>query len=414
MTWTRDLADDAAEADPAAAGAPALLKARIKARIKAHGLALGFDAIGVAGIDLTQAEAGLAEWLAAGLHGEMNYMARHGPVSTGGTGLRTRPADLVPGTVSVITARINYLPSTPQHLEQKLSEPGAAYVSVYAHGRDYHKVLRHKLQKLAQLVRLDVGEFGYRVFTDSAPVMEVALAEKSGLGWRGKHTLLLDRSAGSFFFLGEIYTDLALPPDQAIEDHCGTCFACQDACPTGAITGPYRVDARRCISYLTIELKGAIPVPLRALIGIRIYGCDDCQLVCPWNKFAQVAHEPDFLAVRNGLNDASLLDLLAWSEDQFNQRMAGSAIRRIGYAKWLSNIAIALGNALHAPAVSAGEPGIKRVDGSRAAPAAILEGDAARNRIHQALQGRADHAAAAVRESVAWALAQGQAAAAAR
>ena len=401
MTLTRDVADDAA------AGAPALLQARIKARIKAHGRALGFNAIGVAGIDLAQAEAGLAEWLAAGLHGEMNYMARHGPVSTGGTGLRTRPADLVPGTVSVITARLNYLPSTPQHLEQTLAEPGAAYVSVYAQGRDYHKVLRNKLQKLADLVRMDVGEFGCRVFTDSAPVMEVALAQHSGLGWRGKHTLLLDRSAGSFFFLGEIYTDLALPPDEAVEDHCGTCFACKDACPTGAIIGPYRVDARRCISYLTIELKGAIPEPLRPLIGNRIYGCDDCQLVCPWNKFAQVASEPDFLKVRNGLDDVSLLDLFAWSEDEFNQRMAGSAIRRIGYAKWLSNIAVALGNELRTRAVCANESGINQGGISRAAPAAIPEGDAAISRIHQVLQGHANHVSAAVRESVAWALAQG-------
>ena len=407
MTLTRDEAAEVAAAATAAAGADPHAAALLKARIKAHGHALGFDAIGVAGIDLTQAEAGLAQWLAAGLHGEMNYMARHGPVSTGGTGLRTRPADLVPGTVSVITARINYLPSTPQHLEQKLTEPGAAYVSVYAHGRDYHKVLRNKLQKLADLVQADIGEFGYRVFTDSAPVMEVALAEKSGLGWRGKHTLLLDRSAGSFFFLGEIYTDLALPPDQAVEDHCGTCFACKDACPTGAITGPYRVDARRCISYLTIELKGAIPEPLRPLIGNRIYGCDDCQLVCPWNKFARLASEPDFLKVRNRLDDAELLDLLAWSEDQFNHRMAGSAIRRIGYAKWLSNIAIALGNALRAPAVSSGAAKVNQEGGSRSAPEAILGGDAARIRVHRSLQGHANHASAAVRESVAWALAQG-------
>ena len=385
---------------------------RVKAAIRAHGRELGFDAIGFSGVELPGAEAGLAAWLAAGHHGEMDYMARHGPAGvggaggaggvggaggagsaggaggTGGTGLRTRPASLVPGTQSVITARINYLSATPQQLEQTLAEPGTAYVSVYAHGRDYHKVLRNKLQKLADRIRADIGEFGYRVFTDSAPVMEVALAEKSGIGWRGKHTLLLDRSAGSFFFLGEIYTDLALPPDAPVDDHCGTCFACQTACPTGAITGPYQLDARRCISYLTIELKGAIPEPLRALIGNRIYGCDDCQLACPWNKFAQAAHEPDFLAVRNGLDQTSLLDLFAWSEEQFKQRMAGSAILRIGYTKWLSNIAIALGNAL------------------RDAPAATLEGYAANNRIHQALQGHASHAAAAVRESVEWAQAQ--------
>ncbi len=367
---------------------------RVKAAIRAQATALGFDAIGFSGVVLPGVEAGLAAWLAAGHHGEMDYMARHGPAGaggagdTGGTGLRSRPAALVPGTLSVITARINYLSATPQQLENKLAEPGAAYVSVYARGRDYHKVLRNKLQTLAGQIRADIGEFGYRVFTDSAPVMEVALAGQSGLGWRGKHTLLLDRSAGSFFFLGEIYTDLALPPDAPLEEHCGSCFACKDACPTGAITGPYRLDARRCISYLTIELKGAIPAQFRPLIGNRIYGCDDCQLVCPWNKFAQAAHEPDFLAVRNGLDQASLLDLFGWSEEQFRQRMAGSAILRIGYAKWLSNIAIALGNAL------------------RAAPAATLEGHAAKSRIHQSLQGRASHETALVRESVEWARGQ--------
>lgn len=358
---------------------------RLKVAIKAHGRSLGFDAIGVAGVDLADAEAGLAEWLAAGFHGEMDYMARHGPL---GTKLRARPPDLVPGTASVITARINYLAQPVAKLEQRLTEPDQAYVSVYAHSRDYHKVLRNKLQKLADLVHSEVGAFGYRVFTDSAPVMEVALAGKSGLGWRGKHTLLLDRTAGSFFFLGEIYTDLALPPDEPVEDHCGTCFACKDACPTGAIVGPYRVDARRCISYLTIELKGAIPEPLRPLIGSRVYGCDDCQLVCPWNKFAQLASEPDFKSVRNGLDEASLLDLFAWSEDEFKQRMAGSAILRIGYAKWMSNIAIGLGNAL------------------RVAPGAGLEEKALKNRIHQGLQGRADSESALVRESVAWALAR--------
>ena len=358
---------------------------RLKAAIKAHGRSLGFDAVGVAGVDLAAEEAGLAEWLAAGFHGEMDYMARHGPL---GTKLRARPAELVPGTVSVITARINYLAQPVAQLEQRLTEPDQAYVSVYAHSRDYHKVLRNKLQKLADLVESEVGAFGYRVFTDSAPVMEVALAEKSGLGWRGKHTLLLDRTAGSFFFLGEIYTDLALPPDAPVEEHCGTCFACKDACPTGAIVGPYKVDARRCISYLTIELKGAIPEELRPLIGNRVYGCDDCQLACPWNKFAQTAAEPDFKSVRNGLDDASLLDLFAWSEAEFKQRMAGSAILRIGYAKWLSNIAIALGNAL------------------RSSLGANLEGDALKSLIHQGLQGHASDESALVRESVGWALAQ--------
>ena len=394
---------------------------RVKAAIRAHGRALGFDAIGFSGVDLPAAEAGLAAWLAAGHHGEMDYMARHGPPGEagtssaggksgaggmGGSGMRTRPALLVPGTLSVITARINYLSAPLPALEQKLAEPGTAYVSVYAHGRDYHKVLRNKLQKLADRIAAEIGPFGYRVFTDSAPVMEVALAEQSGLGWRGKHTLLLDRSAGSFFFLGEIYTGLALPPDAPVDDHCGTCFACQTACPTGAITGPYQLDARRCISYLTIELKGAIPAEFRPLIGNRIYGCDDCQLVCPWNKFAQAAHEPDFLAVRNGLDQASLLDLFAWSEEQFKQRMAGSAIGRIGYAKWLSNIAIALGNALRAQAAGVDTASINQAARLRSAPAASLEGHAAKARIHQALQGRANHEAAVVRESVQWAQAQ--------
>ena len=363
--------------------------AQLKERIRAHGVALGFDAIGFADIDLQQAEAGLAEWLQAGFHGEMDYMARHGPASVGGTGLRAQPAALLPGTVSVITARINYLSAPVEKLELGLTQPDQAYVSVYARGRDYHKVLRHKLRTLTGRIDAELAAHGgratHRPFTDSAPVMEVALAGKSGLGWRGKHTLLLDRSAGSFFFLGEIYTSLALPPDEPVSEHCGQCFACKDACPTGAITGPYQVDARRCISYLTIELKGAIPEQFRPLIGNRIYGCDDCQLVCPWNKFAQAAAEPDFVKVRNGLDSATLLELFAWSEADFNTRMAGSAILRIGYAKWLSNIAIALGNAM------------------KSAPGAGSGDDAARKRIHQGLQVHADHESVMVRESVQWA-----------
>ena len=370
--------------------------AALKLRIRAHGRELGFDAIGFTGIDVRDAEAGLAAWLQAGFHGELDYMARHGPASAGGTGLRTQPAALLPGTRSVITARINYLSEPVEQLAQTLTQPGRAYVSVYARGRDYHKVLRNKLQRLAEKIDLELqvhgGNARHRPFTDSAPVMEVALAEKSGLGWRGKHTLLLDRTAGSFFFLGEIYTSLALPPDDAVSDHCGQCFACRDACPTGAIVGPYRLDARRCISYLTIELKEAIPEQLRPLIGNRIYGCDDSQLVCPWNKFAQAAAEPDFVSVRNGLDDVALVDLFGWSEDQFNTRMAGSAIRRIGYQKWLSNIAVALGNAL------------------RGAPGAGSDGDVAKRLIHQALQGHAHHESALVRESVRWALAQSGAA----
>ena len=361
----------------------------LKERIRLQGAALGFDAIGFADIDLREAEAGLAEWLRAGFHGEMDYMARHGPPSSGGTGLRTQPASLLPGTCSVITARINYLSTPVAALSEVLGQPTQAYVSVYARGRDYHKVVRNKLRALGEHIDAELAPHGgkatHRPFTDSAPVMEVALAGKSGLGWRGKHTLLLDRSAGSFFFLGEIYTSLALPPDAPVSDHCGQCFACKDACPTGAITGPYQLDARRCISYLTIELKGVIPEEFRPLIGNRIYGCDDCQLVCPWNKFAQAAAEPDFIKVRNGLDSASLLELFAWSEADFNARMAGSAILRIGHAKWLSNLAISLGNAL------------------RAAPGADLQDDAARSRIHQGLQRHADHESVVVRESVEWA-----------
>lgn len=353
---------------------------RLKAAIKAHGATLGFDAVAIAGVDLGAAEAGLAQWLAAGFHGEMDYMARHGTK-------RARPAQLVPGTVSVIAARINYLAQPVAALDRRLRQPGEAYVSVYAHGRDYHKVVRAKLQRLAALVQNEVGVFGYRVFTDSAPVMEVAIAARSGLGWRGKHTLLLDRSAGSFFFLGEIYTDLALPPDPPIEDHCGTCFACAQACPTGAIVAPYQLDARRCISYLTIELKGVIPEPLRPLVGNRVYGCDDCQLVCPWNKFAQVTRTEDFRFVRNGLDQSSLIELFSWSEADFKERMAGSAIYRIGYEKWSSNLAIGMGNALRQIAFASGES------------------DACAAALRAALAGRAESPSAVVRESVAWALA---------
>jgi len=353
---------------------------RLKAAIKAHGTSLGFDAVAIAGVDLAQAEAGLAQWLAAGFHGEMDYMARHGAK-------RARPAELVPGTVSVIAARINYLAQPIASLEQRLLQPGEAYVSVYAHGRDYHKVVRAKLQKLAERVQGEVGVFGYRAFTDSAPVMEVAIAAQAGLGWRGKHTLLLDRGAGSFFFLGEIYTDLALPADQPVENHCGTCFACAEVCPTGAIVGPYQLDARRCISYLTIELKGVIPEPLRPLVGNRVYGCDDCQLACPWNKFAQITQAEDFRQVRNGLDRSTLVDLFSWSEAEFRERMAGSAIYRIGYEKWLSNLAIGMGNALRQRSGA---------DEDTGAVAVAICG---------ALAARAESPSAMVRESVAWALA---------
>jgi epoxyqueuosine reductase len=305
----------------------------------------------------------------------MDYMARHGMK-------RARPAELVPGTLSVITARINYLAQPPAAAQARLDQPGLAYVSVYAHGRDYHKVLRGRLQGLAQAIEAEAGEFGYRVFTDTAPVLEAALAAQSGLGWRGKHSLILHREAGSFFFLGEIYTTLALPADPPLPDHCGSCFACKDACPTGAIVAPYQVDARRCISYLTIELAGAIPLELRPLLGNRIYGCDDCQLVCPWNKFAQLGRAADFTQARNGLDQATLIELFAWSEADFGQRMAGSAIRRIGHQRWLRNIAVALGNALRDAAT---------------APAAAAA-------MRAALLARADHPSALVREHVAWAL----------
>jgi epoxyqueuosine reductase len=306
---------------------------------------LGFSQIGVAGIDLSSAEAGLSAWLDAGFHGSMHYMARHGSK-------RARPAQLVPGTVSVITARMDYLPRELgdgwQAVEwRRIGDARAATVSLYARGRDYHKVLRSRLQALADRIGQDIGPFGHRVFTDSAPVLEVELAARSGLGWRGKHTLALSREAGSMFFLGEIFVDLALPQTAPADAHCGTCSACIDICPTRAITAPYRLDARRCISYLTIEHDGAIPVELRPLIGNRIYGCDDCQLVCPWNKYAQRSTLPDF-DPRQGLDQASLIELWSWSEAEFLQRTEGSAIRRIGWQRWRRNLAVALGNALRA------------------------------------------------------------------
>ncbi|MFY9510229.1 MAG: tRNA epoxyqueuosine(34) reductase QueG [Rubrivivax sp.] len=304
---------------------------------------LGFSQIGVAGVDLSTAEAGLLAWLQAGFHGTMGYMAQHGLK-------RARPAELVPGTVSVITARMDYLPRDtpdawqPQEL-QRLLAPGEAVVSIYARGRDYHKVLRNRLQRLAERLAAQIGPFGHRAFTDSAPVLEVELASRSGLGWRGKHTLTLQREAGSMFFLGEIYVDLALPPTAPASAHCGSCSACITVCPTQAIVAPYRLDARRCISYLTIEHAGAIPLALRPLLANRIYGCDDCQLVCPWNKYAQRATLPDFDS-RDGLAGSTLLALWAWDEAGFLQRTEGSAIRRIGWQRWRRNLAVALGNAL--------------------------------------------------------------------
>ncbi|MBI2768810.1 MAG: tRNA epoxyqueuosine(34) reductase QueG [Burkholderiales bacterium] len=304
---------------------------------------LGFSQIGVAGVDLSSAEPGLAAWLSNGFHGEMAYMQAHGLK-------RARPAELVPGTVSVITARMDYLPAGTlegwQAVEfARLERPAEGIVSLYARGRDYHKVLRSRLQKLSERIAQAVGPFGHRVFTDSAPVLEAELAARSGQGWRGKHTLVLNREAGSMFFLGEIYVDLALPASEAVSEHCGSCSACIDVCPTQAIVAPQRLDARRCISYLTIEHAGPIPEELRPLIGNRIYGCDDCQLVCPWNKFARRNALPDF-DERAGLSGAQLAQLFAWSEEEFLRHTEGSPIRRIGHERWLRNVAVAIGNAL--------------------------------------------------------------------
>ncbi|HVL59038.1 MAG TPA: tRNA epoxyqueuosine(34) reductase QueG, partial [Burkholderiaceae bacterium] len=299
-------------------------------RLREWAAELGFGSLGVADLDLSEAEPRLRQWLADGFHGELDYMARHGET-------RSRPAELVPGTLRAVMVTIDYAPGDPdwvEHAWQALAQPERAYVSRYALGRDYHKVVRARLQRLAERLAAEIGPFGYRVFCDSAPVMEVELARKAGLGWRGKHTLLLARNRGSTMFIGTLYTDLPLPVDAPVDEHCGRCARCIDVCPTGAIVAPYRVDARRCISYLTIELKGAIPEPLRAAIGNRIYGCDDCQLVCPWNRWAQASSLPDF-APRNRLDAASLLDLFAWSAEEFDRRTAGSAIRRIGHERWL-------------------------------------------------------------------------------
>jgi len=350
------------------------------AHTQARARELGFSQIGVSGVDLASAEPGLLAWLAQGFHGDMHYMASHGLK-------RARPAELVPGTVSVITARMDYLPAaTPDDWQtqelQRLQRPGEGIVSLYARGRDYHKVLRSRLQKLADAIAEKTGPLGYRVFTDSAPVLEAELASRSGQGWRGKHSLVLNREAGSMFFLGEIYLDCALPATEPVQAHCGNCTACMDVCPTQAIVAPGQVDARRCISYLTIEHAGPIPLELRPLMGNRIYGCDDCQLVCPWNKFAQRATLPDFDA-RAGLSGQDLCDLLAWTEAQFLQRTEGGPIRRIGHERWLRNVAVALGNAL------------------RVAPDA-----ATCTRFATALQRHMTHDSALVREHVQWALDQ--------
>lgn len=336
-------------------------------QIKAWARDLGFSGATIGRAELP-AEVGqrLLDWLAAGHHGEMDYMARHGL-------LRARPAELVPGALSVVSVRLPYRDPAARDMHAVLADGDKAAIARYALGRDYHKTVRNRLQKLADRLHAAAGPLGYRVFSDSAPLMEVALAAQSGLGWRGKHTLLIHRDEGSFFFLGELLTDLPLPADAPVDAHCGRCTRCLDVCPTQAIVAPYQVDARRCISYLTIELAGAIPEPLRPLIGNRVYGCDDCQLVCPWNRFAVPTAEADF-AVRHGLDDASLVSLFAWEADEFAQRMAGSPIYRIGHERWLRNLAVGLGNAPSSPAVTA------------------------------ALLARREHPSALVREHVAWAL----------
>ncbi len=361
MNTTRPGIAPTASASPRREVASASSSSKLAERIKAWGTGLGFQAVGIADADLSAAEPRLLEWLAKGWHGEMEYMARHGA-------LRARPAELRPGTLRVISCRMDYLNDVSPE-----TAPERANIARYARGRDYHKVLRDRLQKLCDRIAAEVGDFGYRVFSDSAPVMEVELAAKAGIGWRGKHTLLLSREAGSWFFLGEIYCDLPLETDEEVPNSCGICERCIEVCPTQAIRGPYQLDARRCISYLTIEHKSAIPEELRPLIGNRVYGCDDCQAACPWNRFARPTEEADFQP-RNGLDRATLVELFAWTEAEFDQRLRGSPIRRIGYERWLRNLAVGLGNA----------------------PTSL--------HVVAALRSRADHPSALVREHVHWAL----------
>jgi epoxyqueuosine reductase len=311
--------------------------ATLAAQIKQWGLELGFQQVGIADTDLSQAETHLDRWLSNNFHGKMEYMQRHGHK-------RSRPALLHPETTRVISVRMDYLPESSDKIHSSLDNPLSAYISRYALGRDYHKLMRNRLQKLTDRIQNEIADFSYRVFVDSAPVLEKALAEKAGLGWIGKHSNVINRKAGSWFFLGEIYTDLLLPIDKPAAAHCGDCRACLDICPTQAIVAPYQVDARRCVSYLTIELHGSIPEDLRPLIGNRIYGCDDCQLICPWNRFAKLTGEKDFNP-RHRLDTQELLDVFAWTEQDFLNKTEGSAIRRIGYERWLRNIAVALGNA---------------------------------------------------------------------
>ena len=341
-------------------------------QIKDRARALGFQQTGITHTDLSEDEVHLINWLGKGRHGEMEYMQRHGT-------RRSRPGDLLPGTVCIISLRMDYLPPDAAHPAKVLHDPALAYVSRYALGRDYHKLMRTRLQRLAESIESTAGSFGYRVFVDSAPVLEKAIARNAGLGWIGKHSNLINPKAGSWFFLGEIYTDLPLPVDEPFAgDHCGKCRACIDICPTGAIVGPYQVDARRCISYLTIELRGSIPEEYRPLIGNRVYGCDDCQLICPWNRFARNSEERDFRS-RHGLDAPALAELFQWSEETFLKKTEGSAIRRIGYACWLRNIAVALGNAPATP------------------------------EIINALQSKKDDPSELVREHVRWALQRHQA-----
>ena len=342
---------------------------RLARAIKQWGLELGFQQIGITDTDLAAHEAHLQRWLDAGCHGDMEYMSRHGSK-------RSRPAELVPETLRVISGRMDYLPQDMHAAEAVLADPELGYVSRYALGRDYHKLLRRRLQTLAEKIEGLIGGYGYRIFVDSAPVLEKALAEKAGLGWIGKHTNLLHRQAGSWFFLGEICTDLPLPVDEPTTPHCGSCRACIDVCPTRAIVAPYQLDARRCISYHTIELHGPIPLEYRESMGNRIYGCDDCQLVCPWNRYARLSGEGDF-APRHRLDAPALIDLFAWEEDEFLRRTEGSPIRRIGHLRWLRNIAVALGNAPRS------------------------------DKIIAALRRRTTHPSELVREHVAWALARG-------
>jgi epoxyqueuosine reductase len=341
---------------------------KLTQQIRAWGAQLGFQQIGIAPVELDREAPRLQQWLDRQYHGDMDYMHKHGSK-------RTHPEELVPGTLRVISVRMDYLPAETRSPTELLEQPEHAYVSRYALGRDYHKVMRRRLQQLADKIAAEVGPFGYRAFTDSAPVLEKPLARNAGLGWVGKHTNLINKDAGSWFFLGELFTDLPLPADTPATEHCGTCTTCIDVCPTDAIVNPFELDARKCISYLTIELKGSIPEKFRAQIGNRIYGCDDCQLFCPWNKFAKPTAEGDF-APRHGLDNSQLVDLFNWSENEWLEKTAGSAIRRIGYERWLRNLAVALGNAPTTAKVLA------------------------------ALNNHKDSSSELVREHVAWALAQ--------